>query len=96
MIEQLATLCTLLLSMAMFNMHRTPNFSFKYLFEVPKIEFCSCLPPPLQIVHNCGDLWAWFSGNGVWAKIFRTHYARDYSYIAPPLINPGSAPEKLP
>ena len=95
MIEQLATLCTLPLSIAMFNMHMTPNFSFKYLFEAPKIEFCSCLPPPLQIMHDRGDLWVWFSGNGAWSKNFRARYACDYSYIALPLNKPWIRPWEL-
>ena len=83
-VEQLATLCTLPLSIAMFNLHMTPNFSFKYLFEVAKIEFCSCLPPLLQIMHDHGNLWTWFSGNGAWSKKFHVRYTREYSYIAPP------------
>ena len=91
MIEQLATLCTLPLSIAMFNMHMTPNYSFRYLFEAPKIEFCSCLPPLLQIVHDFSDLWAWFSGMERGLKIF-ARYARNYSYIAPPLNEPWIRP----
>ena len=85
MIEQLATLCTLPLSIAMFNMHMTPNFSFKYLFEAPKIEFCSCLPPPLQIMHDRSSIAA-ICGHGFQGM------ERGLEIFCTPLINPGSAP----